>query len=29
MAKNKKEKKFSSFVDKPFDFVLFIVILLL
>lgn len=29
MAKKKKEKKFSSFVDKPFDFVLFIVILLL
>ncbi len=29
MAKKKKEKKFSNFVDKPFDFILFIVILLL
>lgn len=29
MAKKKKEKKFSSFADKPFDFILFIVILLL
>ena len=29
MSKKKKEKKFSSFLDKPFDFVLFIVILLL
>ncbi len=29
MPKKKKENKFSSFIDKPFDFILFIVILLL